>query len=114
MPISMNSSLKRRARLCGVILFLLLLAAGAASLCLGASGLSPRELWQAVREGADSPAARILLYIRLPRTLAALLSGAALAETCAQVLRDAGVYKQDENGRAGVIRFLSTLGYAVR
>ena len=39
---------------------------------------------------------------------------AALAETCAQVLRDAGVYKQDENGRAGVIRFLSTLGYAVR
>ena len=39
---------------------------------------------------------------------------AALAETCAQVLRDAGVYKQDENGRAGVIRFLFTLGYAVR
>ena len=79
MPISMNSSLKRRARLCAVILFLLLLAAGAASMCLGASGLSPRELLEAVREGADSPAARILLYIRLPRTLAALLSGAALA-----------------------------------
>ena len=79
MPSSMNSSLKRKARLCAVILTLLLLAACTASLCLGASGLSPRELWQAVREGADSPAERILLYIRLPRTLAALLSGAALA-----------------------------------
>ena len=79
MPISMSSSLKRKARLCAVILFLLLLAAGAASMCLGASGLSPRELLEAVREGVDSPAARILLYIRLPRTLAAMLSGAALA-----------------------------------
>ena len=79
MPSSMNSSLKRKARLCAVILFLLLLAAAIASMCLGASGLSPRELWRAVREGADSPAERILLYIRLPRTLAAMLSGAALA-----------------------------------
>ena len=61
MPISMNSSLKRKARLCAVILFLLLLAAAIASLCLGASGLSPRELWQAMRAGADSPAARIFL-----------------------------------------------------
>ena len=79
MPISMNSSLKRKARLCAVILFLLLLAAAIASMCLGASGLSPRELLEAVREGVDSPAARILIYIRLPRTLAAMLSGAALA-----------------------------------
>ena len=63
MPISMSSSLKRKARLCAVILFLLLLAAGAASMCLGASGLSPRELLEAVREGVDSPAARILIYI---------------------------------------------------
>ena len=34
-----------------------------------------------------------------------------LAKKCALVLRDAGVYKQDENGDAGVMRFLNRLGY---
>ena len=75
----MNCSLKRRARLCAAALLLLLIAAAVASMCLGASGLSPRELWGAAFAGEDSPAARIALYIRLPRTLAAMLSGAALA-----------------------------------
>ena len=79
MLIFMGSSLKRRARLCAVILFLLLLAAGTASMCLGASGLSPHALLEAMLEGTDSPAMRILLYIRMPRTLAAMLAGAALA-----------------------------------
>ena len=36
---------------------------------------------------------------------------AGLADKCAQVLSDAGVYKQNEAGRAGILRFLSTLGY---
>ena len=39
---------------------------------------------------------------------------AALSEVCAQVLRDAGVYKQDETGRAGVLRFLESIGYTER
>ena len=33
-----------------------------------------------------------------------------LADVCAQVLRDAGVYKQDEAGREGLYRFLATVG----
>ena len=33
-----------------------------------------------------------------------------LADVCAQVLRDAGVYKQDEAGREGLYRFLGTVG----
>ena len=37
---------------------------------------------------------------------------AALADKCAQVLSDAGVYKQNDQGRAGMLRFLATLGYA--
>ena len=37
---------------------------------------------------------------------------AAMAVKCAAVLADAGVYKHDEAGRAGVLRFLNTLGYA--
>ncbi len=44
------------------------------SLCAGASGLS---LMEAIR--ADGAARRILVHIRLPRTVAAILCGAALA-----------------------------------
>ncbi len=35
----------------------------------------------------------------------------ALGQKCALVLKDAGVYKQDENGDAGVMRFLNRLGF---
>lgn len=35
-----------------------------------------------------------------------------LAAKCAQVLSDAGVYKQTPEGDAGVVRFLESLGYA--
>ena len=35
----------------------------------------------------------------------------ALGVKCARVLADAGVYKQTEEGRAGFVRFLNTLGY---
>ena len=35
----------------------------------------------------------------------------ALADKCAQVLRDAGVYKQDAEGRAGLWRFLNNMDY---
>ena len=34
-----------------------------------------------------------------------------LGTKCARVLADAGVYKQDAEGDAGVVRFLETLGY---
>ena len=36
---------------------------------------------------------------------------AGLADKCAQVLADAGVYKNDPEGNAGVLRFLETIGY---
>ena len=35
----------------------------------------------------------------------------ALAQKCARVLVDAGVYKNDAHGNAGLMRFLTTLGY---
>ena len=63
-----------------LLLLALLLLATLANLCLGASGLSPAELFDAVFRGdMESTAARIFRYVRLPRTLAALLAGAALA-----------------------------------
>lgn len=57
------------------VLGALLIASALFSLCTGASGFS---VGQALRDPA-SPAASILLHIRLPRTAGAMLSGAALA-----------------------------------
>lgn len=55
------------------------LAAACLSLLLGAVRLSPGELLQALAGGPNSTAGYIFWYARLPRTLACLLSGAALA-----------------------------------
>lgn len=65
-----------------MVLGLLLAAVLAAvlSLCLGAVRLTPGQLLAALARGADnSLEGRILWYVRLPRTVAALLTGSALA-----------------------------------
>ena len=54
-------------------------AAASLSLVLGAVRLSPAQLWQALAGGPKNTAGYIFWYARLPRTLACLLSGAALA-----------------------------------
>ena len=54
-------------------------AAASLSLVLGAVRLSPAQLWQALAGGPKNSAGYIFWYARLPRTLACLLSGAALA-----------------------------------
>lgn len=49
------------------------------SLRLGSQSYSLAQLWAAlVQPQANDPVARILLYVRLPRTVASLLAGAAL------------------------------------
>lgn len=55
------------------------LAAAILSLLLGAVRLSPVQLWQALLGGPNSTAGYIFWYARLPRTVACMLSGAALA-----------------------------------
>lgn len=67
---------RNRAIFC--MLLALLVLSTLASLCLGASGVAPGELVQALIRG-ESTAARILRYVRLPRALAAILAGSALA-----------------------------------
>lgn len=63
---------------CGAIIACLL--SFVLSVCLGAARLSPSTLWLALTSGANaSPEARIIWYVRLPRTAACLLSGAGLA-----------------------------------
>ena len=52
------------------------------SLCMGSAKISPAELWEVLQEGSNhvaTPAGRIFWYARLPRTVACMLSGAALA-----------------------------------
>ncbi|MBO4360368.1 MAG: iron ABC transporter permease [Eubacteriaceae bacterium] len=50
------------------------------NLCMGASGLTLRELWEALTGGpSGTVAGRILWYVRFPRTFACLLAGSALA-----------------------------------
>lgn len=75
----MNCFSRNKTATLSVALASLLLAATLFSLCAGASGTS---LLAGVRDaltGTDTAAARIVLYVRMPRTLAAILSGAALA-----------------------------------
>lgn len=62
--------------LCAVLVFV---AAAIISLCLGTVHYSPKLLWEVLTGNADSSVRSIFLYARAPRTLACLLSGAALA-----------------------------------
>lgn len=63
-----------------LVLLGLALVALLANLCLGASALTPTEIFAALLDGQrESTAARIFWYVRLPRTLAAVLAGAALS-----------------------------------
>ena len=73
------SSANSCVRLLAVTLALLLPAAALFSLCVGASGASLTQGLTDLLRGVSSPAARIVRYIRLPRVLAAMLAGAALA-----------------------------------
>lgn len=62
----------------------LFLAVGVLSLLLGPESIAPGQVLQGLFDPADTIARRIILYVRLPRTLAGLLAGAALA--CAGVI----------------------------
>ena len=70
----------RKSKILAMVLPLLLVGAICLSLFTGSSSLSLPELWQQLLAGQeDGVAYRIFLHVRLPRTLAATLAGAALA-----------------------------------
>jgi iron complex transport system permease protein len=74
----MRSSRGRGIGLLG--LALLLVVAMSAALAVGPANLSLPEIWMALQPAAgESPARAILLWVRLPRIVAAALSGAGLA-----------------------------------
>ncbi len=75
---SWKKSCTSRTLLCLAAVFMLVCAL--LSVCLGASGLTPAELGEALLDGGrETAASRILWYVRLPRTAACLLAGAGLA-----------------------------------
>lgn len=81
MPASQKSSIptsifKRKPWSAIALAAVLLLLAAALSLCLGSRPYSLRELLTAQRHSAVW---RVLVYVRVPRTLAGLAAGAALA-----------------------------------
>ena len=61
---------------------MLLIAAIVLSICLGSAKITLTELFAVIKNGignVETPAARIVWYARVPRTVACVLSGAALS-----------------------------------
>lgn len=74
------SNNRKRIRALYLLGFVSLLAAALLGIELGGTPLPLSAIWKAMREGLTASAdGRILLYVRLPRTAAALLCGGALA-----------------------------------
>lgn len=74
------SNNRKRIRALYLLGFVSLLAAALLGVALGGTPLPFSALWKVMREGLTASAdGRILLYVRLPRTAAALLCGGALA-----------------------------------
>ncbi|MBO5259931.1 MAG: iron ABC transporter permease [Agathobacter sp.] len=75
-----QTNIKKKTGILFLIATFLLLLVLFFSLSMGAAELSFKDIWTAIKEGADSGVAgRIFWHVRLPRTLACALSGAALA-----------------------------------
>ncbi len=74
--IPMRSS---RTRWAMAVAAMALLGCALLSLCVGAVALSPGQVWQALTGRATGAVRQICLLVRLPRTIAAVLAGAALS-----------------------------------
>ena len=71
-----------KTKWCFAVSALLLAAAVVLSICLGSVKITLPELLQVLKNGIrniETPTARIIWYARIPRTIACVLSGAALA-----------------------------------
>ncbi|MGN0349609.1 MAG: FecCD family ABC transporter permease [Roseburia sp.] len=71
---------RSRISLCFFAAVVFLFVAVMLNLFLGSANISPAELWQALKGGAQTGVAgRIIWYARLPRIAACMLAGSALA-----------------------------------
>lgn len=79
MKCCLTSCTHRRKCLTILLLAAAAVLSGAASLCVGSTRISLGQVAAVLAGGGGSAARQIILYARLPRVLAALLCGAALA-----------------------------------
>ena len=83
-----STAMQRNKRFLGITAVLLaaVLVSALLSICLGPVQISPREIFSAFfGKDLSAASARIIRYVRLPRTCAALLTGAALASAGAVI-----------------------------
>ena len=81
---------KQKIKICYIAVTLLLIFSMLASFCLGSAKISLSELIEAFGNGmrdVSTPAGRILWYARLPRTIACVFAGSALAVSGAVLQR---------------------------
>lgn len=74
-----TSSIQRHKGAFIALLLVAVIAAGLVSLCMGSTSIPLKTVIQVLLGGGETSARNIILYARLPRVLAALLCGGALA-----------------------------------
>lgn len=79
LPIYIGSNRKIRYTICFALLLALLVFFFTISVCAGSVSIPVSDIWKQLRGETDELYATILFQIRLPRTLAAILLGGALA-----------------------------------
>ncbi len=79
LPICTGSNRKIKYTACFVILILLLVISFTISVCAGSVSISVADIWGQLTGEGDELYTTILFQIRIPRTLAAILLGGALA-----------------------------------
>ncbi len=79
LPICISSNRKIRYTICFVLLLALLVIFFTISVCAGSVSIPVADIWKQLSGETDELYATILFQIRLPRTLAAILLGGALA-----------------------------------
>ena len=95
---------KYKTESCFAAAAVVLIAAVLMSICMGSARIALPELLQAIKNGignVSTPASRIIWYARLPRTIACVLSGAALA-TAGAVIQGVLTNKLASPGIIGV------------
>ena len=79
LPICISSNRKIQYTICFVLLLALLVIFFTISVCAGSVSIPVTDIWKQLSGETDELYATILFQIRLPRTLAAILLGGALA-----------------------------------
>lgn len=115
----------RRRRVVGLgVLVAVLVAAGAASLAVGARALSPGEVWSGLSAAPDSDQRLteirlIVQTVRVPRTVLAIVAGVALGIGGALIqgctrnpIADAGLLGVNSGASFAVVAAVSVFGFA--